>query len=135
MDVFDYLNQYKDIPFKEKRFNEVDALIISMLSYVPFDDLKLGKNKTRASDVYKLADLYVPPFNCGERKLKYLKVLKEICVSKRYGKAIFAYFRKERDPLNDIVLLICLAGIEEGRYQWRVGFIVLQHGIGIEEGL
>lgn len=101
MDVFDYLNQYKDIPFKEKRFNEVDALIISMLSYVPFDDLKLGKNKTRASDVYKLADLYVPPFNCGERKLKYLKVLKEICVSKRYGKAIFAYFRKERDPLND----------------------------------
>ena len=101
MDVFDYLNQYRSISFKEKRFNEIDALIVSMLSYVPYDELKLGKDKTKASDVYQLAHNFMPPFNYGERKLKYLRVLKEFCLSPRYANPVFAFFRKERDPLND----------------------------------
>ena len=101
MDVFDYLNQYQDISFREKRFNEIDALILALLSYVPYDELKLGKNKTKASDVSKLVDSYVPPRGTGERKLKYLRLLKGCCDSKRFGSATFAFFRKERDPLND----------------------------------
>lgn len=101
MDVFDYLNQYKNTSFKEKRFNEIDALVVSMLSYIPYDELKLGKGKVKASDVLKLANSYIPPFNYGERKLKYLRVLKEFCASPRYANAVFAFFRKERDPLND----------------------------------
>ena len=39
MDIFDYLKRYKDISFKEKHFNEIDALIIAVLSYVPYDEL------------------------------------------------------------------------------------------------
>ena len=101
MDVFDYLNQYKDISFKERRFNEVDALIIALLSYVPFDEIKLPKGKVKTSEVLKLLDFYIPPKNTSERRFKYLRLLKECCLSKRFGNSLFAYFRKERDPLND----------------------------------
>ena len=101
MDVFDYLNQYQDVSFKEKRFNEIDALIIALLSYVPYDEIKLKPGKVKAEDVLKLLDFYIPPKDTTERRFKYLRLLKECCLSKRFGKATFAYFRKERDPLND----------------------------------
>ena len=101
MNVFDYLNYYKNISFKEKHFNEVDALILSMISYVPFDDLGFSKHKQCASDIIRLLDAYVPPLGTGERKLNYLRLLKEFCLSKRYGKTLFAFFKKERDVATD----------------------------------
>ena len=101
MDVFNYLKQYKDISFKEKHFNEVDALIIAVLSYVPFDELGLSKKKAKASDIYKLAKAYNPPYNTSARKVKYIDLLKKFCSSKRYADASFAFFKKERDSLNE----------------------------------
>ena len=101
MDVFDYLKEYKNVSLKDKHFNEIDALIIAMLSYVPFDELKLKKDKTKASDISKLLETYEPPFNISPRKLKYIDLIKEVCASQRFGKCSFAFFRKERDPLND----------------------------------
>lgn len=101
MDVFDYLRQYKDISFKEKRFNEVDALIIAVLSYVPYDELGLQDKKASTSDIYKLIKAYNPPYNSSARKLKYIDLLKRFCASQRFKDASFAFFKKERDALND----------------------------------
>ena len=101
MDVFDYLNQYSNVSFKEKHFNEIDALVIALLSYVPYDEIKINEGKVEAKDVLKLLNFYIPPKNTSERRFKYLRLLKEFCFSKRFGKSIFAYFRKEIDPLSD----------------------------------
>ena len=101
MDVFDYLNHYKDTPLKQKRFNEVDALILALLSYVPYDEIGLGKGKTNAYDVIRLLDCYYPEAGTSERQLKHLRLLRECLESQRFGNAVFAFFKKERDPLND----------------------------------
>ena len=101
MDVFDYLNQYRDISFKEKRFNEIDALIIALLSYIPYDEINLSKRKTKAEEILRLTEYYLPPIGTSERRLKYFRLLREFCASKRYGSATFAFFKKERDALND----------------------------------
>lgn len=101
MDVFDYLNQYKDVSLQEKHFNEVDALIIAMLSYVPYDEIGLTSNKSAAKDVIKLTDGYIPPYGASPRRIKYINLLREFCASKRFGKTIFAFFKKEIDPLNE----------------------------------
>ena len=101
MDVFDYLKQYQDVSLKEKHFNEIDALIIAVLSYVPFDELGFDEKKSKASDVYKLIKDFKPPFTYSPRRLKYIDLLKKFCVSQRFGKACFAFFRKERDNIND----------------------------------
>ena len=101
MNVFDYLKQYKDISFKEKHFNEIDALIMAVLSYVPYYELGLKDNKAKAKEVYKLAEAYKPPFNSSARKIKYIDLLKKFCASKRYSDACFAFFKKERDKSSD----------------------------------
>ena len=101
MDVFDYLEQFKNTLFKEMSFNEIDALIFAAVSYVSYDELNLKKNKIKASKLLDLLKAYHPPVNCSERKLKYLNLLKKVCESQRYGKAVFAYFKKERDTLSN----------------------------------
>ena len=45
MQVLDYLNKYQKVEFKELPFNEVDALLLAMVSYFPFDEL--NNQKTR----------------------------------------------------------------------------------------
>lgn len=97
MYILDYVKKYKDISFKEMPFNEVDALLLAMLSYVPYDEIGLKKKINSNKDVYKLIDNYVPPKDVGERKLKYLELAKEFCVSSRYKHAHFAFFKKVRD--------------------------------------
>ena len=37
--VLDYLKWRKDLTFKQDSFNEVDALILARLSYIPFDGI------------------------------------------------------------------------------------------------
>ena len=101
MDIFDYLKRYKDVSFKEKHFNEVDALIIAVLSYVPYDELGFDNNKAKAKDIYKLAKGWNPPFNASARKVKYIDLLRRFCNSKRYEDATFAFFKKERDEIRD----------------------------------
>ena len=101
MNVFDYLKQYKDISLKEKRFNEADALIIAVLSYVPFDELGLDEKKAKAKDIYKLIKAYQPPYNSSPRKIKYIDLLMKFCSSRRFGESQFAFFKKERDALSD----------------------------------
>ena len=76
MDVFDYLEKYKNTPFKEKHFNEVDALIIAVLSYVPYGELGFKKNKANAKEMHKFAKEWKPPFNASARKVKYIDLLR-----------------------------------------------------------
>ena len=101
MDVFDYLKQYKEITFKEKHFNEVDALIIAAISYVPYDELGLSQKKTKALDIYKLIKSYKPPYDISARKMKYIDLLKRFCNAPRYKDVRFAFFKKERDKLSN----------------------------------
>lgn len=101
MNVFDYLDAYQNVTLKEKRFNEIDALLFSMVSYVPFDEIGVKNNKNNSKDILALLNSYVPTYNTNERKLKYLEVLRRICSSKRYEKIVFAFFKKERDSLTD----------------------------------
>ncbi len=101
MDVIDYLNKYHDKSFKEMSFNEVDALVMAMISYVDFNELKVDKKKIKGVDLLKYLDAYVPSRNDSERKLKYIKVLSLVCKSKRYDKVIFFDFKKVRDKVTD----------------------------------
>ena len=101
MDVIDYLNKYQDISFKEAPFNEIDALVLATISYVPFDEFKISQKKIKDSELLKYIETYKPPKNLSERMLKHFKVLALVCKSKRYDKVIFANFKKIRDKVAD----------------------------------
>lgn len=97
MDIIAYLETYNDTSFKEMAFNEVDALILSLVSYVPYDELKLNKEKISSIDLLKLVRGYQIKYGDTERKLKYIKVLELVCAGKRFANATFAHFKKKRD--------------------------------------
>lgn len=97
MQVLDYLYKYQNIEFKELAFNEIDALLLAMVSYFPFDEMNNPKASYSSDDLLKRIKEYVPPINVGERKLKYIAMTEAICRSKRFNNARFSFFRKKRD--------------------------------------
>ena len=55
MGILDYINKYGDYSFDDREFNEVDNVILSVLSYIDFDGIVFNKNKIsikRAGDSY-----------------------------------------------------------------------------------
>ena len=101
MDVFDYLATYKNESFKEMPFNEVDALILALISYVPIDELGITDKKIKPSLLLEKIKDYVPPYDTSERKLKYLRLAAVICDCPRFEGIYFSHFIKERDPITD----------------------------------
>lgn len=101
MNLLDYLRKYKDTPFKEMPFNEIDALALADLSYVAFDELGLNKEKCSSADIYNLVKDYMPVYSDSQRKINYIEVAKLISGGKRFNKGIFAHYRKIRDNESD----------------------------------
>ncbi len=92
MNVIDYLNAYKDIPFKSEPFNELDALILSLMGYFPFD--LIGKKKINSNEVVEFLKTYVPT-NTSERKQLDVVVLNTICTCERFKDIKFMDFVKK----------------------------------------
>lgn len=101
MDVISYLQTYQNYSFKEMPFNEIDALALALVSYVPIDELGITDKKIKASLLSERIKNYMPPFGTNERKLKYMKVAALVCDSKRFEHVYFAHFVKERDSLTN----------------------------------
>ena len=58
MDIIDYLKKSSDCSFKEKEFNECDALILSVVSYFPFHELENPKRSYNTKELYKRLSRY-----------------------------------------------------------------------------
>ena len=95
MNIIEYLKENKDISFKEKPFNECDALVFSTISYFPF-------HKIEQKPVYNAKTLYnfLSSYNANDeivRKKNHLTLLKEACLAKRYKNISFTNFLRVRD--------------------------------------
>ncbi|MCI9087037.1 MAG: DUF2974 domain-containing protein [Clostridia bacterium] len=51
--IIDYLNWRGDIPFSQVPLNEIDSLILSRISYFPFDNLFQGEEQITIENAYK----------------------------------------------------------------------------------
>jgi len=56
--VVDYLHWRGDLPFSQNRFNDVDALILAMLSYLPFKGIVPGVNEKAKVSLKETAQRY-----------------------------------------------------------------------------
>ena len=94
MNLVDYLQNYQNKTFKEVPFNEIDALILSLMGYFPFD--QIDKKKINCKDVLKFLETY-EPVNTSERKLKDIYILHTLCMCKRFSGIRFLDFVKKRN--------------------------------------
>ena len=96
--VFDYLD-WRDISLNNVEFNEIDGLIMSCISYFPFDNLINEKEEKTLNEIYK----------------KYMKIHKELIMrkkediefypilskSKRFGNIKFTNFINKLDKTEE----------------------------------
>ena len=47
--MLDYIKENGNITFQEEQFNEIDNLIDSRLSYLPFEDIKIEEKTCQTS--------------------------------------------------------------------------------------
>ena len=96
MDIYDYIALYKNTSFKELSFNEVDALILSLISYVPFDELNKEKSSFKNEELKSLIKSF-DKNNVSNRKKMYLRLALDFLEAPRYKEAKFMFFKKIRD--------------------------------------
>lgn len=95
MNVLDYLENFKDIPFSTVPFNELDALACSIVSYFPFHYIT-KKKKISGAELYNLLSQYVSP-NPLPRKVNDLKLLRLLCSTNRYNGIKICHFKRVFD--------------------------------------
>ena len=98
MNIYDYIDNYGIYSFKEKRFNEVDSVIFSFLSYVNYSNILDKKEK---KTIHEIGRMHLGLHNETERNIiatteanKLLKYLKD---SKRYKNCIIYNYEYKTD--------------------------------------
>ncbi len=101
--VISYLNFRKDIPFSYSKFNEVDAMILSLLTSIDFGasfDSKVGI-KELYTDYEKTHKPFAAAHNKDERKAEKLKIFKLVSESERFNKLILEKYEKSIDETTE----------------------------------
>lgn len=134
--IFQYIKKYKDKSFEEKEINNIDYLIFTSLSYVPFYHIFL--EKTEDFTIQELSNLY---FNNITKKnneknilaiRKSIEIFKQIGNSKRYGNLIvYNYVRIANEytqfcalslKLNKNTVFVSFEGTDELIISWKEDF-------------
>ena len=66
--MLDYIKENGNTAFQEEKFNEIDNLIFSRLSYLPFEDIKIEEKETFKTIAQKLKDIDIKKFNMKKDK-------------------------------------------------------------------
>lgn len=85
MNIIEYINKYKEYTFEEKKFNEVDNIILSILSYLNFDKPIKNINLKELGNDFLKQHTYKEISNLGLPQKDAYNCLKEIIETKRYN--------------------------------------------------
>ena len=94
--VISYLNFRKDIPFSFSKFNEVDAMVLSLLISIDFGasiDEKIGI-KELYDNFNKTHKAFANAHSKDERRAEKLKAFKLVAESLRYKKLVLEKYEK-----------------------------------------
>lgn len=90
--ILDYLKWRGDITFEEKEINNIDCLIMSIISYFPFE-----KVINDSSEILTIAELYARMVNVGIKSTEFLllddaKLFRILATCERYKDLILSDF-------------------------------------------
>lgn len=97
MTIFEYIKNYSNYTFQEKKINEIDKLIFSFLSYINLQNIELNYKNT-LKEIYEKIEKEKKILSkniIAERDA--LKILKEIVKTKRYQNCLIYNYVYEAD--------------------------------------
>ena len=135
MDIFDYIDSYGDITFEKSKFNDVDNVVFSVLSYLDYTYTSInnsehtlefiGKQYLNHNDYKDIKKLGI------SQKLAY-KTLRKVVKKKRYKDLIihnYVYsYNKDKQfgammfKINDNLEYMCFEGTDELVSGWKEDF-------------
>ena len=95
--MLDYIKENGNITFQEEKFNEIDNLIFSRLSYLPFEDIKIEEEETFETIAQKLQDIDIKKFIMKNDK----KLIKLVGKSNRYKDLLVTDYYFSRDDKKE----------------------------------
>lgn len=96
--IFDYM-KWRDIDLKKVEFNEIDALILSRLSYFPLDNINLENDEITLKEAY---DRYKKLGNVEKFLQKEdIDLFPTLANSIRFGKTILSNYINKLDNLEE----------------------------------
>ena len=94
--IYDYIKYYKNASFDEVNFNVMDALIYSMLIYLPLETIEDGSTLIECSEMLKDIEC-----EAGSIKEHAIQILNKICNSTRYKNIkLFNIVKKENEEIQ-----------------------------------
>lgn len=96
MNIFNYIEKYKNISFEKEKFNEIDNLIFSLLIYLDFNTI-ISNNKESIT-LYEAASIFFSKYTYKDVKKigispkEAYNVLKEIYISERYSSVVLSNY-------------------------------------------
>lgn len=129
MNLYNYINKYGDLSFKEKGITDIDVLIFSQLTYLNFNDvptsfgikLSLLWEKTKEKNKH----------NKSFSSKSSFKIMNKIYKTNRYKDIIiydYVYYLKDGSQFGALTLdiynyiCVCFEGTDDSIWGWRENF-------------
>ena len=112
MSLLKYIDNYKNYTLEEKEFNEVDNIILSLLTYINLDDILNSNSKMTIKDA---ANIYFNKYDEKDNKFNIIairsaiKIFDKIKDTKRYKDIImfnYEYIKGENEQFKAITFVI-----------------------------
>lgn len=113
MNVFNYIEKYRDKSFKKIKFNEIDNLIFSILIYLNFNDIV--ENNKNSLTLYEVGSLFIGKYkykevcSIGFSPKNAYDILIKIYDSERYSQVLlsnYIYIGDENEQFSAITFKI-----------------------------
>ncbi len=132
--ILTYLENYGDIAFRESKFNEVDNLILSQISYIDFDEIVPSIEENKFITVEEAYKVYFSKRLPSDEIKPTLLVLKAMAKGKRFKKATLSKYvnlfdEKQKKQfsalhieLDDETVYIAFRGTDSHLISWHEDF-------------
>ena len=135
MSIFDYINKYGDYSFEDKEFNEIDNVILSVLSYIDFDGVVFN-NKNNKKCIEEVGNTYFKIHYKKEKNITGVRnaidIFKNIYNKKRYSNLLlynYIYIGDDSQQfsaisidINDNITYISFEGTDHLISGWEEDF-------------
>lgn len=138
--LIDYIEWRGDLSFANAPFNDVDALILCQISYIPFDGIVPGLDRMDRISVAKLKDKYFE--TCGEYKSSLgvlippdtIDLLEKMAVSRRFKNVRAGFYINDVDLeeekqfcaityfIGDEIMFVAFRGTDDTIVGWKEDF-------------
>ena len=109
MTVFEYIEQNKNITFKEKEFNEIDNLILSLISYLDFSYIEGINTIENMGKIYLKRHEFKEIKKAGWAQEAAYKILEKLINSERYKNIKienYVYVATEEEQFSAVTFII-----------------------------